>query len=189
MMSPLEIVAVILALAYLLLAAKESIWCWYCALVSSLLYVLIYWEAALLSESVLSVFYTVMAVVGWYEWRYGGKRHAGVTIVSLKWRQHLKLFALMLLLALAHGWAMERWTAAAFPYVDAFITWGSVITTFMVVRKVLENWLYWVVIDSIAVAVYIPRELYLTAALFALYVVIVVFGYCKWLKLYRAQRA
>jgi nicotinamide mononucleotide transporter len=187
MTSPIEIVAVVLALAYLLLAAKESLWCWYCALVSSLLYVVIYWEASLLSEVPLTLFYAVMAVVGWYEWRYGGKQRAGVAIVTLTWRQHLTLFALMLLLAAVHGWAMQRWTSAVVPYVDAFILWSSVITTFMVVRKVLENWLYWIVIDSIAAVVYFQQELYLTAGLFALYVVIVIFGYFKWLKLYRAQ--
>jgi len=187
MMSPLEIVAVILALAYLLLAAKESNWCWYCALVSSALYVLIYWNAALLSDAVLSVFYVVMAVLGWYEWRYGGKQHTGLVIVRLQWWQHFALFVLALVLAAAQGWAMQRWTSAAWPFVDAFIAWSSVITTFMVVRKVLENWLYWVVIDGLGVVVYFDRELYLTAGLFALYVVIVVFGYFKWLKLYRAQ--
>jgi nicotinamide mononucleotide transporter len=187
MMSPIEIVAVVLALAYLLLAAKESIWCWYCALVSSALYVLIYWNAALLSDAILSVFYVVMAVLGWYEWRYGGKQHTGVAIVKLKAWQHVMLFALALVLAAAQGWAMQRWTDAAWPFVDAFIAWSSVITTFLVVRKVLENWLYWMVIDGLGAFVYFDRELYLTAFLFALYVVIVFFGYFKWLKLYRAQ--
>jgi nicotinamide mononucleotide transporter len=187
MMSPLEIVAVALALAYLLLAAKESIWCWYCAFVSSALYVFIMWDAGLLSEAALSVFYVVMAVIGWYEWRYGGKQHEGVRIVTLKPWQHLALFALMLVLAFINGWAMQRWTSAAWPFVDAFIAWSSVITTFMVVRKVLENWLYWVVIDSLAVVLYIDRELYLTAGLFALYVVIVIFGYFKWRKEYLAS--
>jgi nicotinamide mononucleotide transporter len=187
MMSPLEIVAVVLALAYLLLAAKESVWCWYCAFASSALYVFIMWGAGLMSEAVLNLFYVVMAVLGWYEWRYGGKQHEGVRIVTLKAWQHLALFALMLVLAFINGWAMERWTSATWPFVDAFIAWSSVITTFMVVRKVLENWLYWVVIDSLALVVYIDRGLYLTALLFALYVVIVIFGYFKWRKEYLAS--
>lgn len=187
-MQLLEIVAVILALAYLLLAAKESIWCWYCALTSSALYALIMWNAGLLSEAVLNVFYVVMAVLGWYEWRYGGKQHSGVQIVSLKAWQHFALLALVLVLAFANGWAMQRWTSAARPFVDAFITWSSVVTTFLVVRKVLENWLYWVVIDGLAMFLYIDRGLYLTALLFALYVVIVVFGYFKWRKEYAAQQ-
>ena len=83
---------------------------------------------------------------------------------------------------------MQRYTAAAWPFVDAFISWGSVITTFLVVRKVLENWLYWILLDGIALVVYVDRGLYLTALLFAGYVVIVVFGYLRWRREYRAQQ-
>ncbi len=64
--------------------------------------------------------------------------------------------------------------------MDAFTTWGAVLTTFMVARKVIENWLYWIVIDGVSVFLYIDRGLYLTAALFVAYVVIVVFGYFNW---------
>lgn len=180
----LELAAVILALAYLLLAAREHVWCWYCALVSSALYVVIMWDATLRMEAALNVFYMVMAVLGWYEWRFGGRQHAGVAIVSLKRWQHLALIALMLLLAAANGWAMQRWTNAAWPFVDAFLAWGGVVTTFLVVRKVLENWLYWIVIDGIAIFVCVERALYLTAGLNALYVVIVVFGYFEWRREY-----
>lgn len=183
----LESVAVVLALAYLILAARENIWCWYCALASSALYVSIMWDAQLYTEAALNLFYVVMAILGWYQWKFGGKEHSGVGIVSLRAWQHAALFGLMLLLALANGWAMQRWTNAAWPFVDSFITWSSVITTFLVVRKVLENWLYWIVIDGLAIFVYIDRGLQLTALLFALYVVIVVFGYFKWRKLYAAE--
>lgn len=185
----LEGLAVVLALAYLLLAARASVWCWYCAFASSALYVMIMWDAHLLTEAALNVFYVAMALLGWYEWQRGGKEHRGVKIVSLLWWQHGALLALMLVLALANGWVMQRWTSAAWPFVDAFITWSSVITTFLVVRKVLENWVYWFVIDALALAVYIDRGLYMTALLFALYLVIVVFGYLKWLKEYRAYSA
>jgi nicotinamide mononucleotide transporter len=183
----LEGLAVVLALAYLLLAARENIWCWYCALISSALYVFIMWDARLLTEAVLNVFYVAMAVLGWYQWRRGGRGHNGVKIVSLAWWQHGALLAATLLLTLANGWVMQAWTDAAWPFVDAFITWGSVITTFLVVRKVLENWLYWIVIDGLALFVYIDRGLYLTALLFALYLVIVIFGYFEWRKLFISQ--
>lgn len=185
----LEGLAVVLALAYLLLAARENILCWYCAFASSALYTVIFWDVNLLMESALNVFYVVMAVVGWYEWRYGGAKREGVRIVSLLWRQHLALLALMLGLALCNGWLMHSFTNAAWPFVDSFVTWGSVINTVLVVRKVLENWLYWLLIDGLALYLYVDRGLYLTALLFLLYLGIVVFGYLKWRREYRAYSA
>jgi nicotinamide mononucleotide transporter len=185
----LEALAVVLALAYLLLAARENILCWYCAFVSSALYTVIFWDVSLLMEVALNLFYVVMAVVGWQQWRRGGQEHAGVRIVSLLWWQHLVLLALMLTLALGNGWVMHTYTEAAWPFVDAFIAWGCVINTVLVVRKVLENWLYWLLLDGLALVVYLERGLYLTALLFALYLVIVVFGYLRWRREYLAVGA
>ena len=182
----LEGIAVVLALAYLILAARESLWCWYCAFVSSALYVVILWDARLLMESALSVFYVVMAVVGWYQWRHGGNAHEGVRITTMQWWQHFAVLGVLLVLAFVNGWAMQRWTSAAWPFVDSFIAWGCVLTTLLVVRKVLENWLYWLLFDGMSLLLYIDRELYLTALLFALYLVIVVFGYFKWRREYRS---
>ena len=73
----------------------------------------------------------------------------------------------VLLLSAASGWLLSQYTGAAWPYLDSFTTWGAVLTTWMVARKLLENWLYWIVIDGLSIFLYIDRELYLTAALFA----------------------
>jgi len=191
-MMPMAIVeglAVVLALAYLVLAARESLWCWYCAFVSSALYVVVLWDARLLTEAGLSVFYMAMAVAGWYQWRPGGTGdESELRIVSMKWWHHALLFAVLMLFTFAGGWAMQTWTTAALPFVDSFIAWGSVITTILVIRKVLENWLYWVLFDGVATFAYINRGLYMTATLFALYVVIVIFGYLKWRREYLKTR-
>lgn len=190
LMTLIEALAVVLALAYLVLAARESLWCWYCAFASAALYVLVMWDARLLTEAALNVFYMGMAVAGWYQWRHGRTGdESGLKIVSLQPWHHAALFALLLALTYANGLAMQTWTTAAYPFVDSFITWGSVITTVLVIRKVLENWLYWVLFDGIAIFVYVNRGLYMTAVLFALYVVIVIFGYLKWLKAYRQAAA
>ena len=183
----LEAVAVVLAIGYLLLATREHIACWYFAFVSSAIYTLIFWDVSLLMESLLNVFYVAMAVAGWFEWRYGGAEHQGVPIRSLALWQHGLIISALLLAALLNGWLMEKNTSAAWPYLDAFTTWASVVTTFMVVWKILENWLYWLFIDSISIFLYLDRELYLTAGLFAGYVVIVVYGYLKWRKIYFSE--
>lgn len=186
----LEPLAVCLALAYLLLAARENILCWYCAFVSSLLYAFIFWDVNLPMDAGLSVFYVLMALVGWWQWTQGGRRHAGVVIHSWPvWVHGLCLLALLAAAAL-NAWLLELlYPQAARPFVDSFTTWASVFNTFLVVRKVLENWLWWVLIDGVYVWLYLDRGLALTALLNLAYVVIVVFGYLSWRRLYREGRA
>jgi nicotinamide mononucleotide transporter len=75
---------------------------------------------------------------------------------------------------------LTHFTEAAMPYLDSFTTWGAIVTTWMVARKILENWIYWFVIDSVSVYLYISRELYLTSGLFLLYLVLIVIGYRAW---------
>lgn len=183
MASP-EIVAVVLAIAYLLLAAREHIACWACAFISSAIYTFVFWDVSLLMESMLNIFYAVMAVVGWYEWRYGDSKHGGLFIGRLAYWQHICIILGALVLAGLNGWLMQRFTSAAWPFLDAFTTWASVLTTFLVIWKILENWLYWLVIDSITIYLYLDRGLYLTALLFAVYLVIAIFGYLHWRKLW-----
>lgn len=184
-MFTLESLAVVLAIAYLLLAAREHLACWYCAFLSSAIFAVIFWDVSLLMESMLNVFYVVMAVVGWVEWRYGGKDKGGLAIRRLTVLQHGAIAVVLVLVTGVNGWFMASYTSAAWPYLDAFTTWASVITTFLVVWKVLENWLYWLLIDSLSIFLYLDRELYLTAGLFVAYVVIVIFGFLHWLRLYQ----
>ena len=178
----LEILGVILAVAYVLLAAKENIWCWLCAFISSFIYVYLFWQVGLLMASMLHFFYVTMAIVGWLQWRYGGDHHQGLHIRTLRSWQHIVIIFLILFLAWLNGWFMQNYTTAVWPYVDSFTTWASVLTTFMVICKILENWIYWFVIDGVSIYLYIDRGLYPTAFLFLVYVVIVIFGFISWQK-------
>lgn len=179
-MSAAEGLAVVLAVAYLLLAAREHIACWACALASTAIYTVVFWDVSLLMEAALNVYYMAMAVYGWQQWRYGGSTHHGVTIRTLTWRQHGLILAIVAVLTVVSGSLLSGKTTAVWPYVDSFTTWASVITTVLVAKKYLENWLYWFVIDGVSIPLYLDRGLYLTAALFAVYLVIVVFGYLSW---------
>lgn len=188
-MSPAEVVAVVLGIAYLLLAVRESLWCWPAALVSTGLFLLIFWRVGLLMESALQVYYLSMAVYGWWHWQHGGKHNDTLTISRWSLQRHALVISAVLLLAVASGLLLSRWTDAALPFLDSFTTWGSVVTTWMVARKILENWLYWLVIDSVSIYLYLDRGLLLTAALFCVYLVIVVLGFRQWLQSYRNQPA
>lgn len=186
-LSPLEALAVVLAIAYLVLAIRQLSLCWWAALVSSVLYVIVFAGARLYMEAAVNVFYAAMAVYGWFEWRFGGARHHGVRVHVWPARYHIAALALIGVSTGAFGFYLSG-TREAAPYLDSFTTVGAVVTTFMVARKVLENWLYWFVIDSVEVFLFVSRELYLTSLLFAVYLVLVVIGWRDWRKDYAAHR-
>lgn len=180
-----ELVAVILAVAYLLLIMRENKLGWLCAFVSTGIYIALFWKVSLLMESALNVYYMGMAIYGWWQWQSGGQQHQGVKVIRWDLDQHLITFAIIATLTLASGYLLSKNTEAAWPYVDSFTTWASVITTYMVAKKVLENWLYWIVINNIAIFLYIDRGLYLTAMLFVAYFVICIFGFFSWKNTYK----
>ena len=175
----IELAAMLLALAYLVLAIRESRACWWAAFASSLLYVAVLFRAHLYMESVLNVFYAGMAVYGWWQWR-GGRRGDGLRVSRWSLRNHLG----GLVAVLAASLVTSRWlaanTAAAWPLAESLVPWSSVFATFLVARKVYENWHWWLVIDSVAAGLYFNRRLYATMLLFMIYLVLIVIGMRQW---------
>ncbi|WP_428614946.1 nicotinamide riboside transporter PnuC [Shewanella sp.] len=175
-----EAVAVLLALAYLALAMRGNIWCWAAALVSTAIYTVLFWEVSLLMESLLNVYYMVMAVYGFWLWRYGGGDENGIEVVSWSLGRHLYLILATSVVSLVVGHLMASYTQASYPYLDAATSCFAVMTTYLVARKVLENWLYWVVIDLVSIYLYLNKGLMLTSLLFILYVGMAIGGYFLW---------
>lgn len=183
-MSPWEAVAVIFAIAYLFLAVREKILCWLFAFMSTAIYTVLFWDVSLLMESALNVYYMAMAVYGWYQWTGAGHNdnnepHA-LGVQSMSGLQHVQVITTTAILVVISGYLLSEHSSAAWPYVDSFTTWASVITTYLVTRKYLQNWLYWIVIDMVSVPLYIDRGLNLTALLFIVYTVVAVIGYFSW---------
>ena len=175
-----EVLAVILAIAYLVLAIRQNIWCWAAAAGSTLLYLFIMYLARLYMESVLQLFYLAMAAYGWYQWRGGGDEREGLKVSTWPLRFHLLAIVSVLLLVFVSGQLLTRYSDAAMPFLDSLTTWGAIVATFMVTRKILENWIYWFFIDAVSIALYINRDLFFTAALFSAYLVMIVIGYRSW---------
>ncbi len=182
-----ETLAVVLSVAYLLLAMRENSLCWYCAFFSTAIYVWIFGDVSLYMESALNIYYMAMAVYGWYQWQRGGDQQAGLSISRWSRRQHILALSAIAMATAVSGYLLDSRTDARLPYLDSFTTWASVLTTLMVARKIIDNWLYWIVIDGASIYLYLDRGLYQTAALFALYIVLAVIGYRLWLQHYRQQ--
>ena len=138
------------ALLYVVLAAQEKVWCWFWGIISCSL-----WAYAsfafynLYLDALLQLFYVAMAVVGLYQWKYGGQAGEGLPISRLSARQHLFILAGGSAAALLFGYFFDEYTPAASTYWDAFTTVFSVIATLILVRKVLDNWAYWIITDLI----------------------------------------
>lgn len=175
----LEWIAVTLALAYLLLAVRQNPWCWACAIASAAIYLVLFARGGLVMQAALQVFYIGMAMYGWRAWRGGG---AGTALRVSRWGagRHAWGIGLVLAVALVNGWLIGRAAGGWVPYVDASVAWASVLATWLVARKVLENWLYWIVVDIVAAALYWSQGFHATAVLFVLYVVIAVRGFHAW---------
>ena len=176
----LEGIAVVSAIAYLLLAIRQNIWCWLFAGISTAIFVYLFGDARLYMESALNVFYFAMAVYGWYVWRYARADDGKLAVSTWSTSWHAVAVAIIIVMSGVSGYVLETRTDAAFPYIDSLTTWGAIWATFLVARKVLENWWYWLVIDAASVFIYWSRELELTALLFILYVIMIPFGLLSW---------
>ena len=177
--SIIEVLAVIFSLTYVILAAKESIWCWTAAAISVILYIYICYTAQLYPETGLQVFYLLMAFYGYYQWN---KNDSNLPIQQWTTTKHLLIVLIGALLTFLMGFYFTIYTNAAMPLVDSFTTVFSIFATYMVTKKVLGNWLYWIVIDAASIYLYYSRDLHLTSLLFIAYTIIAIFGYFSWLK-------
>lgn len=183
-----ELTAVVFAILYLILAIRENIWCWFCAAVSTSIYVVVYFGAKLYMESILNIFYLAMAIYGWLVWRSGTSDSAELPVVVWPVRTHLIAISSIILCVSVSGYLLSKRTDAAFPYVDSATTFAAMWATFLVARKVLENWWYWLIIDAVSVVIYWSRGLELTSVLFIVYVVMIPFGLQSWTKSWRASQ-
>ncbi|WDD96895.1 nicotinamide riboside transporter PnuC [Thalassomonas actiniarum] len=185
----LELAAVLTSLLYVVLAAKGNVWCWPAAFISTAIYTAIFYDVYLFMDSLLQVYYLLMAVYGWFCWQKSKNmpvnnvstaEQGGEGIQSWPLLLHLKVIAVLALVSLGLGYVMANYTQAHFPYFDSATTVFAVFATYLVAQKVLENWLYWVVIDLVSIYLYLEKDLTPTAVLFGLYVVIAAYGYYHW---------
>ena len=177
-----EIVAALLAIAYLLLEMRQDARCWIAWIISSLMYLFVMYSAGLYMEAGLQIFYLLMGFYGLYQWQYKLANNETLKIKVWPITTHMMCLTALFLLVITSGYILSNNTDAASPYIDAFTTWGAIIASYMVAKKILENWIYWFVIDFVSVFLFVSRELYPTALLFCLYLVLVIIGYRSWKK-------
>lgn len=180
----IETLAVILAIIYLFLAIKENSLCWYFVFLSAAIYIWIFINSGLYMASLINAYYALMSIYGLYQWRKGGDRQLGLPIKCLSSSHHIFIVISVIGLSLIIGYFLESYTDSKLPYLDSFAALSSAVTTVMVARKILENWLYWIAIDAVSIYLYLSQDLYQTAILFVLYMILSIMGYYEWRKRY-----
>ena len=179
-----EAAAVASGLVYLVLAILRDARCWIAAFLSTALYLYVFARAGLYMQAGLQVYYLLMAVYGWRQWRGGGDRPAAVVT---RWGVAPHLIGLLAVAAAsALNWALLGRRAGAIPLLDTLTTWASVYACFLVARQVLENWAWWLVIDVLIAALCWRAQLYASAVLYLLYTVLVLVGWRAWWRDWRA---
>lgn len=178
-----EVFSVIFGILYLVFAARQNALCWWFGIISCALWAYAaFFLYQLYNETWLQLFYIVISFLGIYQWKYGSAEKKELPITYLRVREHFLIIVGGLILSGVIGYYFATYTVAASPYLDALTTVFSVITTFMVIQKKMDNWAYWFVIDSLNIYLYWSRGGYLFALLFVVYLVIVVIGYFEWRK-------
>jgi nicotinamide mononucleotide transporter len=181
---PWEMTASLLGIIYVILAARESFWCWPFAFVSTLIYTLLFWEGQLPMQALLNFYYMGMAIYGFLLWRHHGDAESDLHISRWPIRNHFAIIVTGSLLSFAVGTYMESISASKAPYLDAAVMVFSVLNTWLMAKKVLENWLYWIVIDTAAIILFIQTGYYATIGMMVVYIVLAVFGFIGWKRNY-----
>jgi nicotinamide mononucleotide transporter len=185
--STLEWAGVITGILYVILAAKKIIACWFFALISTGIFIILCFQQKLFIESGLQVFYFAMAIYGWFNWKKDETKDLPIQIWPIKY--HLINVFFSTIVALGLGYIMGDLTDQESPYLDAFTTVFSLAATFMVAQRVLGNWIYWIIIDIGLAYLYSSRGLELAGLHYLIFSLIAIFAWYSWYKYYKTQKS
>jgi len=176
----LEFSAVLVGIVSVFLSVRQNIWSWPTALVNVALFSVVFYQSGLYSDMGLQVVYFGLSLYGWYEWLYGGAGHTELKVSRTSPRTWLVLSTIGVAFWAVDGALTSRLPGVAVPYIDAATATTSLVAQYMMTRKLLENWIVWIIVDVAYVALFVWRGLYLTAVNYAVYLALAVLGYLAW---------
>mgnify|MGYP006299918491 CR=1 FL=1 len=185
----IEVLGALTGLIYLYFSLNQIIWLWLLGIITSALYIFVFFNSGLYADMGLQVYYLIISVYGWIHWLKGGKteknpeeKNAKLPVSSLKRKYIIALIVITGIMTILLGMLLSEIKNSSIPYWDAFTTSGSIIATWMLARKYIENWIFWIIIDLIAMGTYVYKGLYPTVILFFVYTLMAVIGYIEWKK-------
>lgn len=179
-MTVIEGIAAFCGLLCVWWTVRQNVLCWPAGLIQVLLYIGVFYHARLYSDLILHVIYVIMQIYGWYHWLYGGRERTELPVTMLSRSALIGWMILGAGATIPWGFAMATYTDAAAPYPDAFITAMSLIAQWLMARKRLESWYFWITVDIVAIVVYLYKELFITTGLYSVFLLLAVLGYFQW---------
>lgn len=184
LVNKIEILGAILGIIYISLSIRQNILTWPTGLLTSLLYIVVFYQSKFYADMGLQVYYVAISIYGWYYWLKGGKNNHTNEIPVKKtnnklWRYLAVSTGLIYILIL---FILKRFTDSDVPYFDSLTTALSILATWMLAQKYIEHWLIWIFVDLVSVGLYIYKDLWPTVILFTIYTIMAVLGYIEWKK-------
>lgn len=168
------------------LSAREKIWSWPTAIVNVSLYTFIFFRAGLYSDMGLQVVYLALSIYGWHQWLHGGENRTTLRVTRATPRVLLIGGGLALVVWLGLARYTSTLPGVSLPWLDSGLTALSLLAQWMMTRKILENWVLWILVDIVYVPMYVSKALYVTAGLYSVFLVLAVMGLVQWWRSYRS---
>ncbi|NNP71532.1 nucleoside transporter [Acinetobacter defluvii] len=186
-MSGLEIFAVIISVIGVALTIKRNMWCWFFNFLAFVLYAYLFFEFKLYGETILQFFFMVVNFYGFYHWLKGKQQDHEIRIVPIS--VHLVIIQMFLAAVggFLFGWSLHHFTDAALPWLDSQLAAFSLLATYWTSRKHIATWVLWVFVDVVYVGMFLHKDLYLTAVLYAAFVLMAAFGWWQWTQVKNKQ--
>ena len=179
-MGGLEIIAAALGVANVLLVVRRSVWNYPFGIAMVSLYFFVFWDTKLYSDALLQIFFLVIQLYGWWAWSRAETVDDGVAVRFLPTGDRMKWLVGTAIAAAVWGAGMARWTDAAAPYADAAIAAMSVSAQILQSFRRVESWVLWIAVDTLAIGLFAWRELFVTSALYGLFLVLAIAGLIQW---------
>ncbi len=185
----IELAGTIMSLFYLYYSIKEKLSLWVFGFLSSLFYIVVFYNAKFYADMSLQFYYLAVSVYGFVSWKMGklsnGNNHLVIRTTSFTNLIYLSLSALLIFIL--YYFVLANFTDSPLPIADSLTTALSIVATWMLARKRIEHWLLWIFIDAFSAVLYIQKELYTTAVLFVIYTIMAIVGYFSWRKIMRKE--